>query len=566
MPFRPLAAALMLIPFSSPTLAAAAFDPDMAPRIDAVFAEYTKPGSPGCAFALYERGRVLYARGYGLASVEHDVAIDPLQTVFDIGSTSKQFTAASILLLAQDGKLALDDSVRKHVPELPAYFDTVTLDHLLRHTGGVRDYIALLMLGGINVEDHTTDADALQAIARQAKLDFVPGSEHNYSNSGYFLLSLVVKNASGKSLREFAQERIFTPLGMRQSRILDDHTLPIPHRAASYEPGADGAWTLSTSGWEQTGDGAVQTTVADLAKWDANFYDPKVGGAGLIEQLQQVGVLNDGEKLEYARGLIVADYRGLQSVSHGGAWMGFRADVLRFPEAGIGAAALCNVGSAAPSMLLQNVADIVLADRLQPAAQPPVQENKTDTPASREDFSPSDYTGIYFSADTALVRRIEAREGKLWYVRPQGSDSELAYEGKHRFRMLEVPSPTFLQFVLGDNGKRRVTLESADKPFELREVAPFAPTANALALFAGDYESAELDTRWRLVADGAQLKLQRRRGPDMPLTPAFADAFTGAGGLLRFERDGAGRIAGFAIDVGRARGIGFRPIASPAGD
>ena len=563
MPRRSCLVALLVLPFVSPVGADAAYDPAMAPRIDAIFAEYTKPGSPGCAFALYERGRVLHAKGYGFASIEHGVPIDPRQTVFDIGSTSKQFTAASILLLAQDGKIALDDSVRKHVPELPGYFDAVTLDHLLNHTGGVRDYIGLLMLAGINVQDHTTDADALRAIARQQALDFAPGSEHSYSNSGYFLLSLVVKNASGKSLREFAQERIFSPLGMHQTRFLDNHAQVVPHRATSYEPGPDGTWVLSTSAWEQTGDGAVQTTVMDLARWDANFHEPRVGGRDLVERLQQVGTLADGKPLTYARGLIVDDYRGLRAVAHGGAWMGFRSDLLRFPDPGISMVALCNAGSSQPSALLQAVADVVLEDRLQPIPIAAAAPAETGNAAKAPPFESGRYTGTYFGPAESLVRRIENREGTLWYVRDGGHDSELAYEGDDRFRMLDVPVPAIVQFGHHEDGRRRLTLEIGAQRTVMHAVAPFAPDAEALAPFAGEYDSAELEVRWRVSVDGEQLKLHPPRGEAMPLSPAFPDAFTGIG-LMRFQRDEAGTITGFEVDMGRTRGIAFRRLAPPA--
>lgn len=562
MPSRSLFVALLLMPLFSPATAGAAFDPAMASRLDAIFAEYAKPGSPGCALAIYERGRVLYAKGYGMASIEHGVAIDPRRTVFDIGSTSKQFTAASILLLAQDGKLSLDDSVRKYVPELPGYFDTVTIDHLLRHTGGVRDYIGLLMLGGINVQDHTTDADALRAIARQGELDFAPGSEHSYSNSGYFLLSLVVRKASGKSLREFAHERIFVPLGMHQTRILDSHDQVVPHRATSYEPGPNGTWVLSTSAWEQTGDGAVQTTVLDLARWNANFHDPKVGGNALVEQLQQTGTLNDGKSISYARGLIVDDYRGLRAVSHGGAWMGFRSDLLRFPAPGIAAAALCNAGSSQPSALLQAVADVVLADLLQPDPMPAAMPAKAEGVAKAPHFEPGPYIGTYFAPAESLLRRIENRAGTLWYVRGNGQDTELAYEGDERFRMLDVPVPAIVRFGHGQDGQRSMTLEMGTQRTVMVAVAPFAPDANALAAFAGEYESQELDARWRLVVNGMQLELHPRRGDARPLHPAFPDAFTGAG-LLRFQRNDVGDITGFEVDIGRARGISFARHPSP---
>jgi CubicO group peptidase (beta-lactamase class C family) len=562
MPLRPCLAALSMLPLASALHAGTVVSDAMAARIDTIFADYAKPGSPGCALAVYERGRVLYAKGYGLASIEHGVAIDPKLTVFDIGSTSKQFTAASILLLAQDGKLRLSDSVRQYVPELPAYFDKVTLDHLIHHTGGVRDYIGLLALGGINIQDHATDADALQAIARQKALDFAPGTEHSYSNSGYFLLSLVVRKASGKSLREFAQERIFAPLGMQQTQFLDAHTRVIPHRAGSYQPGPEGDWNLASSAWEQTGDGQVQTTVLDLARWDANFYEPKVGGVALIEQLQQTGVLENGERLEYARGLIIEDYRGLRAVSHGGSWIGFQAELLRFPEPGISVAALCNAGSAAqPWALARAVADVVLEDQLQPVpeTEPEAETGDDSDTESTVASTPAEldrHVGIYFDPEDSLVRRIERRDESLWYVRDGGNDSQLAAEGNGRFRLLDAPVPATLQFDQDAHGTARMTVEVGGSRSVMHAVAPFAPDAESLAEFAGDYESAELDTRWRLAVDGDQLQLHPRRGEPLPLTPAFADAFTGSG-LLRFERNQANEITGFEVNIGRARGIGF---------
>lgn len=566
---RSCIAGMLMFLAGSPVQADTVFDPAMAPLIDAIFADYAKPGSPGCAFALYERGRVLYEKGYGLASIEHGVAIDPRRTVFDIGSTSKQFTAASILLLAQDSKLALDDSVRKYVPELPGYFDKVTLDHLLRHTGGVRDYINLLSLGGVNVEDHATDADALRAIARQHALDFEPGTEHSYSNSGYFLLSLVVRKASGKSLREFAQERIFGPLGMDHTRFLDDHRLVIPHRAASYEPRPDGTWASSTSAWEQTGDGAVQTTVMDLAKWNANFHAPKIGGEALIEQLQQVGTLDDGTPITHARGLMVDEYRGLRRVQHGGAWMGFRAELMRFPDTGIAAAALCNVGSSSPPALLDSVADVVLARQLQPA--PDASAELANGNAATQDLAnaplaqPDRYIGTYYGPSQAVVRRIERRDGSLWYVREGGQDSQLVHLGNQRFRMVGTSVPAFVSFESDGNGRQRMTFESKAQRTEMRAVPPFAPDADALASFAGEYASAELDTRWRLVSARTQLHVHPRRGDAVPLTPVFEDAFKGSG-LMRFQRDAAGAITGFEVDVGRARGIGFRRVTGTAAE
>jgi len=251
--------------------------------IDAVFADYDKPASPGCMLGVVASGELIYTRGYGRANVEHDIAFTP-DTVFDIGSTSKQVLATSILLLVDDGKLSLDDDVRKYLPEVPDYGATITIRHLLTHTSGLRDYITLMTLAGWQMEDVTTPGQALDLVSRQKGLDFPPGAEFAYSNTGFFLASLIVERVSGKGLAAFAAERTFRPAGMSATRYMDDHAAVVPHRATGYEPsGAD--FRVASSNWEQLGDGAVQTSIADLRKWDANFYAPRVGSDRLVQAL-----------------------------------------------------------------------------------------------------------------------------------------------------------------------------------------------------------------------------------------------------------------------------------------
>jgi CubicO group peptidase (beta-lactamase class C family) len=530
---------------------------NFASRIDAIFADYAKPGSPGCSLAVVQNGGIVYEKGYGLASVEFGVPITP-KTVFDIGSTSKQITAASILLLAQDGKLSLDDDIHKHVPELPDYGVPVTIRHLLHHTSGLRDYINVMILGGFNFEDLTTDDDALAALVRQKTLDFRPGEEHSYSNSGYFLLSVIVKRVSGKSLKDFAQERIFTPLGMASTRFLDDHTAIVPGRAASYEPRPDGGFSLQSANWEQTGDGAVQTTVEDLAKWDKNFYTPKVGGPWLIEQLQTTGVLNSGEKITYARGLGVEDYRGLRRVSHGGGWAGFRAEMMRFPDEKLSVITLCNLGSTNPTGLSTQVAEIYLADKLKPVPAPAAS---VSTRAAAGPVDASRYAGLYWSPASDFVRRIYGKTGKLFYSRTPDSESELASLGGDRFDMLGVPpgNQTEVSFPSSAEGKpRRMQVTTVGRPtLVFEEVQPVELKPEDLAAYAGTYFSAELDTIWTVAVESGGLVARGKRGPARKLTPAFAGAFGSDYGLLRFTRDDQKRINGFLIGAGRARNLKF---------
>jgi CubicO group peptidase (beta-lactamase class C family) len=386
--------------------------------VDEVFADFTKAGSPGCAAAVYRNGRIIYARGYGLANIEEDVPIVP-QSVFDIGSTSKQFTAASILLLEKQGKLSVNDDVRKYIPELPDYGPKITILHLLNHTSGLRDYLTLMELAGINIDSVTTDEDALQIITRQKALNFAPGSDWLYSNTGFFLLSIIVKRASGETLREFAAANIFNPLGMTHTQFRDDHTALIANRAMAYDPKErkDG-YALNVSYFEQTGDGAVHTSVEDLLKWDENFYSGQVGGKEFLTEIQEQGKLNNGKVLDYAKGLFITDYRGLHTVSHGGSWGGYRAELLRFPEQHFSVACLCNRGDANPTRRAHQVADIYLGSMMKPKEEKKAAEHeaveKKEIPMSAEQLRL--YRGDYWSNELGVTYRLGIVDGKLKIV------------------------------------------------------------------------------------------------------------------------------------------------------
>ena len=387
--------------------------------IDAVFADYDKPASPGCMLGVVSDGALVYTRGYGRANLEHDVAFTP-QTVFDIGSTSKQFLATAILLLEQDGKLSLDDDIRKYLPEVPDYGQPITIRHLLTHTSGLRDYITLLTLAGWQMEDVTSPAQALDLVSRQKGLDFQPGAEFAYSNTGFFLPSLIVERVSGTGLAAFAAERIFRPAGMHATRYMDDHAAVVPGRATGYEPAGTG-FRVALSNWEQLGDGAVQTSIADLLKWDANFYAPTVGGARLIQALQTPGQLASGAPIDYGLGLFVGSYRGLPTVRHGGSWAGYRAELLRFPGQKTSVMVLCNLATADPSKRANRVADIVLRGRLTGPLPKPEKEGDKPLVAGQQPWTPSAadldrYAGTYFS-DELQARWLVARDGSTLVVR-----------------------------------------------------------------------------------------------------------------------------------------------------
>ncbi|MGH9943405.1 MAG: serine hydrolase domain-containing protein [Pyrinomonadaceae bacterium] len=536
---------------------------EITKKVDALFAQYDKPNSPGCALGVIRDGRLIYARGYGLANLEHNIPISS-KTVFDIGSTSKQFAAASILLLAQQGKLSLDDDIRKLIPEIPAYDQKITIRHLLHHTSGLRDYLTLMSLVGTDFSGVTTDTDALRLLTRQKEINFSPGAEHLYSNSGYFLLSVIVHRASGKRLREFAHEQIFAPLGMQHTHFHDDHTMIVPLRATGYAPKENGEFGIEMSNFEQTGDGAVMTTIEDLLLWDQNFYQPKVGGRELLDLFLIQGKLNSGEQLKYASGLFVGEHRGLKMVSHGGAWAGYRADLIRFPTERFSVACLCNVGASNPSQLATQVAEIYLSDRLKP--ENPSSASASAAPASPVKLSPQELarkTGDFRDQATGALWKVTAAADGNLVVDASVITFQAVPISHTQFRAVNAPANININFDNAEPGKpllMRVQIETG-KPMVFEAISPPVLTPAQLAEYVGDYDSDELQALYRVALEDGKLFL-RLANKDTewskkPLQPSLRDAFSVGGLSLNFVRDGQGNISYFTVNAGRVKNIKF---------
>ena len=537
-----------------------------ASRADAALMEFAKPGQPGCAVGVFQNGVTAYQGAFGLANVEHNVPIYPQHTVFETGSVSKQFTAASVLLLVQDGKLALGGDIRKYLPEMPDYGDVITVDHLLHHTSGLRDYIDLRWMMGKDWWGVTTEEEALALIAQQQGLNFPPGTKYGYSNTNYFLLSQIVKRASGKSLADFAKQRLFAPLGMTStyfSQALGEIT---PNHASGYALNDDGALEARTVRSLAYGDSEIQTTIPDLAKWQRNFDDPKVGGARLIADLEQNGVLRDGRRIEMARGLEVfaegTGYRGLRTVTHnGGTWDGFRSEVLRLPGLKFSIAILCNSDATRPPEVRNKIAEIFLEGQIPNSpridAQPADPDPAADAVAKFMEKNKG-LLGLYYNRDDILVRRIELSDGKLWYVRSPQSRTELAPEddGRLRFRgtkirlVVEPPSAAAPQ---------RIRL-LGETPATLEKVEPASSDTKTLFEHAGAYLRREAgDARFLFVVKDGKLAVVAPPDGIGSLKPAFKDAYLNEEGnvAFMFQRDASGRVTSMLYDNDRVRNIVF---------
>ena len=348
---------------------------------------------PGCAAGVIKQGELIYAKGFGNGDLEHG---SPLTTdsLFYIASTTKQFTAASVALLILQNRIGLDDDIRRYVPEMPNYDAPITVRDLIHHTSGIRDYFELVALAGRG-DDSFDNAFVVRLIARQKSLLFSPGSQFRYSNSNYILLAEIVSRVAGVPMATFAQERIFRPLGMTKTEFGTDLGKIVPNRVISYGKRADGETFQFTKTIRAYGDGNLLTSVRDLARWDANFYSGSVGGSALIDLMRTPGSTASGSG-HYAFGLQTGTYRGLAFEDHGGAYLGFRTQMIRFPEQRTTVIVLCNYADAAPWKLAQEVTDIYLADKLEkvPAERAsPKQKQLTEIKFKPASFDA--YAGTY---------------------------------------------------------------------------------------------------------------------------------------------------------------------------
>jgi CubicO group peptidase (beta-lactamase class C family) len=525
----------------------------IAARVDEVFNQYDKPNSPGCALAVIKDGQIIYKRGYGMADLDHDIPIKP-DSVFHVASVSKQFTAMAILLLAKQGKLSLDDDIRKYIPELRDFGPRITIRHLLHHTSGLRDQWNLLIMSGWRLsEDVVKDEDILDLVSRMKALNFNPGDQYAYSNTGYTLSAFIVKRVSGQSLREFCEANIFKPLGMTRTFFRDDHAVVVKNQAYAYVPAPNNTFRLSVPNYDTVGASSLLTTAEDLARWDQNFYDKRVGGDWVIEQMQTPGTLNDGSKINYALGLAVGKYKGLNIVEHSGGDAGYRSHLMRFPDRRFSVACLCNTGSN-PALLSRRVADIYLADQL--TLEPPKQTYGGEVKIPEEELKIK--AGAYWESSIEETGRVNFDKGKLRVSAP-GINGELTPLSSNRFRIAERSAEVEFE-TTGDGAVRRMLIKfEGNKPMIFDAMPPADKTPAKLAEFAGNYYSDEIDATYRIALKDDKLVLTRKKAPAVTLQPSFRDAFSTLSilGTVRFTRDGEGRVNGFRISAGRIRGFNF---------
>jgi CubicO group peptidase (beta-lactamase class C family) len=527
-------------------------------QVDAIFAPWSRTDSPGCALAVLQGGHVVYEHGYGMADLSHEAVITP-RTPFHVASVSKQFTAAAVLLLAQQGRLSLDDEIRKYLPELHDFGAPITIRNLLHHTSGLRDQWDLLNLSGYRYSlDLITDEDVMSLVLKQRDLNFLPGSKYMYSNTGYTLAGQIIKRASGKSLRSFTTKYIFEPLGMANTHFRDDHAEIIKGEALGYKRATDGAYRLSVTNFDTVGATSLYTTVEDLAKWDENFYTPKLGGPDFAQSMTRTDKLTTGTDNYYAMGLMLLQYRGLPIVEHGGADAGYRANILRFPEQHFSVIALCNT-PANPSALTRKVADLYLASDFPRSAPTPFS---VGTHELRRPEQLSGKDGIYRSQDSGVVVRLGSGDGAL-YILDHDEKIPLAGDGEGQVYFPGSIDPAHTEPVEGP--AQRLVIRGEGKPDATWDRLPtYVLTAGKQKDFVGGYYSEELDTSYRIEDHKGRLFLTRKKYPTDELIPFAPDLFASSLGdlgpfqsVLQFTRGSNGQVTDLLVTTGRVRNLKF---------
>jgi len=550
---------LVLVAWVTPVNALQADDPRHE-EVDRIMAPYSEPGTPGGVVAIVEGGAVTFARAYGAANLTHDVPFT-LETLTNIGSTAKQFTAFGILLLADDGRLSLDDDVRDFLPELPELGATVTLRHLLTHTSGYREFVNALAIGGWSLEnaDHIPRSEVIRVVQGQAGLQNVPGEEFNYNNTGYGLLAMVIEEVSGESFPEWMADHVFEPFGMSVTAVRPHPFHLVPNSAQGYLPeGPGGGFRESLDLGAAMGAGGVYATFGDLARWMAHLGSPGVGERHLVEQMTSPARLNSGVSVPYGLGLMLDEERGLERIHHPGGDTAHRSHFAYYPELDAGVIILSNHGGFGGDIPAR-ITEIFFGENME-AGAPAVA---TPDPSL---FDPATLDAELLDAFAGRYELV-IQPGFILDIRREGEALVGQATGQPPFPLEATSDSTFALTVVdasitfhrdAEGSVTALTLHQAGDNLAVR--LPDAEMDELeLEEFTGRYYSSEFETVYTARVEDGALVLEHRRLGAMRLSHTSVDSFSGPFPIIQvvFERDDSGVVTSLLASNGRARGIRF---------
>ncbi len=524
--------------------------------VDQLFNTWNTNQTPGVAIGVIEEGKLTFAKGYGFANLEHKIP-NTTHTAFNIASNTKQFTAACISLLVLRGDLRLSQTVHEFFPEYPSYFNQITINHLLHHTSGLRDFSQITYLSGLRPDDYYGNKDIRQWLSSQKELNFSPGEQYLYSNSGYWLLGEIVAEVSGMALSEFAKQEIFIPLNMSNTQFYDDNTLVIKDRASGYSRNLSGGYRHIYSMLEHTGNGGIYATINDLKKWDNEFYKHDVFKGDFWEIMSTRGILNNGEVIPYANGLIFDEYQGLKVINHGGRAPGYQSNIMRFPNEKTTIILLANAAEIDATRFCHAIADIFLADQIENTIRSSPNTNKVKNLSTKQ---LDQFTGSYWSTENAISRKVTLINDTLRYERGRGRTHPLLPIGKSKFKMLNTPHgmDVLVHFIIESNTRKMIFMENGSKVDSWEVYEPVSYTAQELKMFAGKYYSVEIDTHYEIkIEDDAQVFLYINGERTIPMRAVMDKLFSSPMGIFHFSQNTSGQITDLRVSSPRVKNLHF---------
>ena len=528
-------------------------------QIDQLFTSWNTIESPGAAVAVEKDGKVIYKKGFGSAELEYNIPITP-QTVFHIASVSKQFTCFAVLLLEKQGKLSIYDDIRKYIPEVPDFGKVITLNHLMHHISGLRDQWELLAMAGWRLDDIITKDQIIRIVSRQKELNFNPGDEYMYCNTGFTLLAEVVARISGQPFPEFTRINIFEPLKMTNTLFYDDCEKIVRNRAYSFYADSTG-YKKSILSYSNAGATSLFTTAEDLCKWSRNFENPVVGGKDIIDRMNLRGVLNKGDTITYAMGQDISRYKGLKIISHGGADAGYRSYLVRFPDQKFSVNVLSNLASFDPGGMSFKIADIYLKDK-EVMSGPKKEETGNQSPAEASEVKVDhnvlvSYCGQY-EWQPGIFVTVSLENDILFVSAPELPKTAMVAVSATEFDVKPVSAR--VTFVPESGKVTRMQVKMNGGEVIAMKLPDFDPAKINLSEYTGSFYSEELSTSYTMVVTSGKLIARHFRTGDIILTLTKPDNFTGNQWYFRnvvFTRDSNGKITGCKVSGGRAMNLKF---------
>lgn len=528
-------------------------------KIDSLFLKWNTANSPGCTVGIVRNDSLIFSKGYGMANLEYDISNEP-QTLFHMASVSKQFTACSIVLLAKQGKLKLDDDIHKWLPWFPDLKEKITIRNLLNHTSGIRDQWQLLAISGTRLDDVITQDQIIKILSKQQALNFKPGDKYSYSNSGFTMLAEIVKAVSGQTLRQFTDSAIFKPLAMTNTHFHDDYTEIEKNRSYSYDRKDSIHFTNAVLSYSVAGATSLFTNINDMSKWVMNFYDHKVGDQKDIDMLTQKGKLNSGKELSYALGIVNDTWKGWRQYSHGGSDAGYRTYVTVFPDLKMGFMVFSNLGDFNPGEKVYQMADFFIKDTA--SKKEAVKKEQRDSTAAilKDTISIKKFTGNYIGED-GLPFSFNIRNRQLHYK--IYDESNFLIKGqKDTFSFPQEPE---IKFIFGIKGTdTTVDIITPDQLYQLKKyIKDTLQSDEALKRYTGIYYCPELDCKYGIVLKDHHLILTNSKYNDAKLTLIGKDHLTNDNwwiNHLMMKRDIKNNIIGFEVNSGRIMHLKFNKI------